>query len=62
MALSLGSNHQIYHRTKDNTHTIKCRFLMSFLFLFLSGATDPVVRHKPTKVKAERVYSMTTYA
>jgi hypothetical protein len=23
---------------------------------------DPAVRHKPTKVKAERVYSMTTYA
>ena len=23
--------------------------------------TDPTVRHKPTKVKVERVYSMTTY-
>ena len=30
--------------------------------LWCSYDTDPAVRHKPTKVKAVEVYSMTTYA
>ena len=41
--------------------SLPCVFVVH-VSLRCSYDTDPAMRHKPIKVKAERVYSMTTYA